>query len=671
MTLLASKSVELRPEAILDSDPAQLYELLHPATKKMYLDRAAELARNNGLTEAEICEAAVRLASGHEIDAAKERRLVSHAGYYLLEPAGVDILLRHLGKQPRPNRLDYGSKRLKGIVWMFFVGTILLTAFFSWLYIRPGDPVAISVLVVASLFLIAASTVRGWIVAGVNYLSRPRVLPELDLSSGLTEEYKTVIAVPALLFDKGHVDGLIRTLERHWKEVKDSNASLALLSDLPDCDRQKATAEERELVDFCAEAIAELNEKPEYRDLKPFFLLHREHRFCKTQGCWIGWERKRGKLHQLFALIGAGENTFDRTVGNLSRLRGAKYVVVLDEDTRLEPQAVHRMIGAHAHPLNHPRITEDGKGVERGYGIVQPWISNDNSGGKKGAWRPKREFFQDAFERTSFWGKGSINVNAYQSVLSDAIPEDCVLSHDYVESGLLPTGALMGVMLFEPIPKGHAAGCLRNHRWLRGDWQNGRFLLEKLGGRRISAFGKINVADVLLSAALPMGIAIATFRGFEAAHGALVVLILLAMSPLYLHLMGMAVGEAVKGRLRDAMRLLRGVPGIAVMVFVLIEGSAHKAAISADALVRSLYRMARGRRLLEWQSAAFTQERRTKLNICRVYHILETVVFGVAGVLIWVLAGKIAAAVLLFVWALHPSIVFASQIQQREARRHM
>jgi hypothetical protein len=57
----------------------------------------------------------------------------------------------------------------------------------------------------------------------------------------------------------------------------------------------------------------------------------------------------------------------------------------------------------------------------------------------------------------------------------------------------------------------------------------------------------------------------------------------------------------------------------------------------------------------------FTQERRAKLNICRIYQILEAVGFGIGGALVWIFGHNIPAAVLLFLWALHPTIVFTAK----------
>ena len=44
-----------------------------------------------------------------------------------------------------------------------------------------------------------------------------------------------------------------------------------------------------------------------------FILLHRRRLWNEGQGKWIGWERKRGKLHELNRLLrGATDTTFIR-----------------------------------------------------------------------------------------------------------------------------------------------------------------------------------------------------------------------------------------------------------------------------------------------------------------------------------------------------------------------
>ena len=66
------------------------------------------------------------------------------------------------------------------------------------------------------------------------------------------------------------------------------------------------------LLAAAAAGIARLNERygPASEGTR-FFLLHRRRVWNEGEGKWIGWERKRGKLHELNRLLrGATDTTF-------------------------------------------------------------------------------------------------------------------------------------------------------------------------------------------------------------------------------------------------------------------------------------------------------------------------------------------------------------------------
>ena len=73
----------------------------------------------------------------------------------------------------------------------------------------------------------------------------------------------------------------------------------------------------------------------------------------------MGWERKRGKLHELNRLLrGATDTTFVAHGGEPLPIvpAGVRYVITLDADTRLPRGAAKRLVGKMAHPLNGPRF---------------------------------------------------------------------------------------------------------------------------------------------------------------------------------------------------------------------------------------------------------------------------------------------------------------------------
>jgi len=52
-----------------------------------------------------------------------------------------------------------------------------------------------------------------------------------------------------------------------------------------------------------------------------------------------------------------------------------RYVVTLDADTQLPREAVKRLVGTMAHPLNRPRFDARCGRVVEGYGVLQPRIT--------------------------------------------------------------------------------------------------------------------------------------------------------------------------------------------------------------------------------------------------------------------------------------------------------
>ncbi|NNC25113.1 hypothetical protein HKX41_13310, partial [Salinisphaera sp. USBA-960] len=68
-----------------------------------------------------------------------------------------------------------------------------------------------------------------------------------------------------------------------------------------------------------------------------------------------------------------GPSPFQTAHGDLAKVAGTRYVVVLDEDNdELTAGAVAELAAAIAHPLNHATTGADGRQVEAGYVVLQP-----------------------------------------------------------------------------------------------------------------------------------------------------------------------------------------------------------------------------------------------------------------------------------------------------------
>src|SRR5207245_4925624 len=124
----------------------------------------------------------------------------------------------------------------------------------------------------------------------------------------------------------------------------------ALHSDWADAPAETMPGDDR-LLATAREGIRRLNQRhPLPRDDgERFFLLHRRRVWNARERKWMGWERKRGKLHELNRLLrGAVDTTFLAPAAVPS---GVRYVVTLDADTRLPRAEVHLIVGALADDL--------------------------------------------------------------------------------------------------------------------------------------------------------------------------------------------------------------------------------------------------------------------------------------------------------------------------------
>ena len=89
----------------------------------------------------------------------------------------------------------------------------------------------------------------------------------------------------------------------------------------------------------------------------------------------MGWERKRGKLAEFNQFIrGGARDAFSRIVGDVAPLLDVRFVITLDSDTVLPPDAAQMLVGAMAHPLNRPVFDAERGLVTEGYGILQPRV---------------------------------------------------------------------------------------------------------------------------------------------------------------------------------------------------------------------------------------------------------------------------------------------------------
>ena len=278
---------------------------------------------------------------------------------------------------------------------------------------------------------------------------------------------------------------LLERLEIHYLANPDPCLRYALLTDFADAEHETLPQDEELLRDALARVQA-LNERYSNRGEDIFFLLHRRRLWNASERCWMGWERKRGKLLEFNRLIrGASGTSFGVLSAASERLPRPRFVITLDADTQMTRDTAKRLVGSLAHPLNRPRFDTNQQRVVEGFGVLQPRVSFHLtaathsrfaailavSGGIDPYSAAASNTYMDLFGVGSFTGKGIYDVDAFEAATGTTFPENQILSHDLIEGNYARCGLLSDTELFDDFPARYHAYARREHRWVRGDWQ--------------------------------------------------------------------------------------------------------------------------------------------------------------------------------------------------------
>ena len=609
-------------------------------SRDLYRRAIEQLARGSKQTEMAIARAALSAgeapaaaAAEADGDGAVERR--RDPGYHLIgtgrrsfeAAVGYRIpLWRYLSRWSTHEAGDY-------IAAIFLIAGIVISLPLIVLHSWGADGLRLALLALLGI-VPSVDAAIALVNRGVTKGLGATILPGLALREGIPAPLRTMIVVPALLTTRAAIEETIEHLEIHYLASPDGELHFALLSDWTDAPAEH-TAGDAELLDLAIAGIARLNRLHGPAPAGDrFVLLHRRRMWSSGQKQWMGWERKRGKLHELNQLLrGAPDTTFIEMGGRPPAVPpDIRYVITLDADTRLPRDAARRLVGKMAHPLNRPRFDAATGHVLEGYAVLQPRVAPSLPMGREGSLFQRvfssasgidpyaaavSDVYQDLFGLGSYAGKGIYDVDAFEAALAGRVPEGTLLSHDLFEGTFARAGLVSDIEVVEEFPSRYDVAAARQHRWARGDWQLLPWMLgrgDAAGGDRGSGTlpliglwkmldnlrrtlsAPASVAALLVGWLLPAGAAL-LWSAFIIATIAMP-----ALLPVFAAIIPSRAGITVRSHLRA---LRKDVWLAAMQTAFLITFLAHQATLMIDAIGRTLFRLLVSRRnLLQWVTAA-------------------------------------------------------------------
>lgn len=675
-------------DPLLKGDPAGAYGLMDFATRDHYRHVIERLSKRTLISELDVARRVLELASAVTQQGTQSKAEI-HVGYYLIDE-GLTKLEQALGYHPsirqRFRRLLLSNPTVTYLGSLTIITAAIITLI--EIYASRSGAGIVTLTFVAFLILIPASDLAlrllNWAVARDV---KPVPLPKMDHSLGIAESASTMVVMPTMLVDLEEVQGLLEKLEVHFLANETEHLYFALLTDFVDGPEEHMPKDEP-LLRAVHEGIDLLNGQYRREDDKDrFYLFHRRRQWNPQEGKWIGWERKRGKLHEFNRLLrGARDTSFSVATAEPALLSKIQYVITLDADTQLPRDIASRLIGTALHPLNLPHFDETVGRVTRGYGVFQPRIGISLESASRSRfsrlWAGNTgvdpyttavsDVYQDLFKEGIYTGKGLYDVDVFEAALAGRVPENTLLSHDLFEGLFARTALLTDIELIDDYPPAYDVHARRQHRWTRGDWQAAPWLLSRFvnrDGRRVKQnlplISRWKIADNLRRSLMAPVMLLCLLAAWTVLPGSPVVWTSLIVFSFALSIAAQLAGAIFNGphdvpwrsQLADFWTDVSLSSAQFALNFTFL---AHQAYLMSDAIVRTLYRkFISDRHLLEWVTAAQDQRGAASGRIAYLRFMCGAPLISAIAVPLILLtrpAAIFVAAPLLLLWSASPFI---------------
>ncbi len=552
-----------------------------------------------------------------------------------------------------------------------------------WLFDKKHDRFYIPLLFIASaIAAIAAGVLTGSVLAAVlSYLPLfeiVKIVVDRSIGSVRRAEYvprlekcekKTLVTIVTFISSPSDADKYAERLKQLYYTNKSTNANIlfGFLADLPESPEPN-DHNDAKITEHIKVLISKLN--AEYENV--FFAAVRKRSYNSETGKYSGYERKRGaicdflssvKQHEKDRFLFISENVFD-----------AKYFVSLDSDTVPEPESIAKLICVLDHPNAEPVYNSEMTAVIDGYAVAVPRIDISLKsavangftrviscfGGTEVYENVSFDLYQNIFGEGIFSGKGAVNIDAFNKIVGSLFGDNRVLSHDILEGCFLRTVSVSDAVFGDSVPKNIVSYLKRSHRWIRGDWQNIRWLKNDIITKNeitiknpLGLYSKFKLLDNLRRSVFSLSVMLLLFFALAENNVFLALTAVAAVFAAPIVDLFFGMGDLRKGRYvrHKTARAVSGTESFlfSFLNFMCLPSFAYNA---LDAVVRALYRsFVSGKKLLEWTTAD-ASDKKSKGTF---YETFFSMLAQSVGIVFFLRALFVPFAVL---WVFAPAVMF-------------
>jgi len=654
-------------EEILRNDPANVYQYMDYKTKELYRSNLKELSKKSKTSENYIANKIIKLSQNNKSNTEKG----THVGYYLISD----------GREELEKSLGIKNIRIKNKDRKYIILVTILTVLTSvWLSKNINSKFLQIILTILTIL-----PVSNIVIGVIQYLSgklvRPKLIPKIDMTNGIPKENATFVVIPTIINSKEKVHELMRRLEVFYLANKSNNIYFALLGDASSGDKQTENYD-KEIIETGKKVIENLNNKYHSEEFPVFHFIYRKRFWNESEGYYLGWERKRGLLCEFneFLLGNKNPDFHINTLNCEKNIPKIKYIITLDSDTNLILNSGLELIGAMSHILNKPVLKNNV--VIDGHALIQPRVGIDIDSSRKSLFtkifvgcggidayiNAISDFYQDNFGEGIFTGKGIYDLEMFSKTMSKEIPENKVLSHDLLEGSYLRCGLASDILVLDGYPVKYISNISRVSRWIRGDWQIATWLLPNIKNKNgetktnyLNRLSKFKIFDNLRRSLIEVSSLILILFcmflkvAFEInVFSYILVGIAAILIPTILELIDEVIFRREIEKQKNFLPNITGVKGSILRGVITIGTLPHKAYISINSIIKTLYRLLISKKgFLEWMTAE-EAEKQAKNDLKSYYkqmipNLILGIIIFVYGIFInkWML-------VFSFLWTLMP-----------------